>query len=65
MAYNKHIDYLSELDEDVTLDRSGRQAWGYQGPGWYFWDETEAYCYGPYKSEKEAEIALNRYAETL
>lgn len=61
---NKHVDYIMELDEEIAESR-GVHAWGYQGPGWYFWDETEAYCYGPYKSEKAAEIALNKYAEKL
>lgn len=29
--------------------------YGFNGAGWYFWDETEAYCYGPYESAEIAE----------
>lgn len=38
---------------------------GWNGPGWYFWDETGAYCYGPYGSAQEANEACSRYAKTL
>ena len=33
--------------------------------GWYFWDETGADCVGPYESRKDAEKALQDYAEYL
>ena len=33
--------------------------------GWYFWDETWGYRYGPYKSKKECEIKLTKYANWL
>lgn len=33
--------------------------------GWYFWDETWAYSHGPFKSRREASMALRRYAESL
>ena len=38
---------------------------GYSTPGWYFWDETEAYCRGPYTTEAEAVQALRDYAHSL
>jgi hypothetical protein len=31
---------------------------------WYFWDETGAGRCGPYKSKKDAQIALSYYSET-
>ncbi len=32
---------------------------------WYFWDETEAYDYGPYKSKEEAQVAFTLYCKQL
>lgn len=34
-----------------------------EGGEWYFYDETWAYRYGPYSSEKEARDKLKEYAE--
>lgn len=34
---------------------------GYEGPGWYFWDETWVKCYGPFNSENEAKVHLEKY----
>lgn len=45
-----HIDYLEKGDNQ----------WGWNGPGWYFWDESGAYCHGPYES---AEITNNKLRE--
>lgn len=38
---------------------------GYQGPGWYFWDETGMYCYGPYRTKSEAAKEKHAYAKQL
>lgn len=38
---------------------------GYDGPGWYFWDETQAYCHGPFGTKEDAESALTSYCESL
>lgn len=38
---------------------------GDQLPGWYFWDETEAFYHGPFATEQEANAALITYARTL
>lgn len=35
------------------------------GPGWYFWDETEAYAYGPYPTRRRAKRMLEGYAREL
>jgi hypothetical protein len=51
----KHINWLD----------SGDPQWGYEGPGWYFWDETGAYCHGPYISSALAWDKLVEYCEEL
>lgn len=33
--------------------------------GWYFWDESDAYCHGPFCSRDECRDAMNRYVEDL
>lgn len=50
------------------LDLTGQnqqRAWGYDGPGWYFWDETQSNCIGPFPDVLEATDALHRYAQHL
>ena len=34
-------------------------------PGWYFWDETWIFKYGPYDTREEAVEALENYCEDL
>ena len=34
-------------------------------PGWYFWNETESYAYGPYESKEIAEEDLTKYNDIL
>jgi len=36
-----------------------------EGDSWYFWDETWAFRYGPYKTREEAERELDRYCKTV
>jgi hypothetical protein len=50
-----HIEYL----------KTGDQNWGWNGSGWYFWDETQAYCHGPYESQEKARQQLNKYVAYL
>lgn len=38
---------------------------GYTEPGYYFWDETQAYCHGPYKTVAEANHYLYHYCQHL
>ena len=39
---------------------------GYEGPGWYFWDEADGqYCYGPYDSMSQAEQRLKEYCKQI
>jgi len=62
---DKNVGYLNPtgaLAEDL-------KALGYTQPGWYFWDETQAYldrmARGPYTTEAEAVQALRNYASSL
>ncbi len=43
----------------------GAEAAGYTTPGWYFWDETEAHCLGPWATQQDAERQMVVYAEWL
>ena len=38
---------------------------GYTEPGYYFWDETQAFIYGPYDCQEDAQEALAKYAAYL
>jgi hypothetical protein len=38
---------------------------GYSEPGYYFWDETDAYCHGPYTTREKAVAAMAKYARNL
>lgn len=52
------VQYIRTSFPDATLA-------GYSLPGWYFWDETQAHCYGPYESKTRAQSELTRYAVLL
>lgn len=55
------IQYISEW----TGSLEDAKAAGYKGPGWYFWDETWAYCHGPFTTQSYAEEALQHYCDSL
>lgn len=38
---------------------------GWQGPGWYFWDEAGVALYGPFPAEGDARDRQAEYARTL
>jgi hypothetical protein len=52
------IQYISETFPDADLS-------GYTTPGWYFWDETQAHCYGPFATRDDAVCAASEYADQL
>lgn len=52
------IHLIKEANDDLI-------AAGYEGPGWYFWDETDAYCHGPFSTRDEASDACREYAKNL
>ncbi len=53
--YGPEIDFLDYGDVN----------YGFNGPGWYFWDEIYWECYGPYETLDQAIANLNLYAEEL
>lgn len=34
---------------------------GFTTPGWYFWDETDTQCYGPFDTEEKATEEREKY----
>lgn len=61
MSESNHIEYLF-INPHSRLD-----SWdsGWRGSGWYFWDENESYCYGPYESAEKAKDELYKYNKRL
>lgn len=59
-SLSEHV-YCYE-DKDITEDL---KAAGYDGPGWYFWDETGAHCHGPFSTREESKENLELYARNL
>lgn len=59
----QHVEYLDKAKVPNGWPSAEEQ--GYKGPGWYFWDETGAYCYGPCVGEIVASKALEKCAEWL
>lgn len=57
-VYRRHIEYIAQ-------PWGGSVAAGYVTPGWYFWDETSAYCHGPFRSRRAAYRGLCKYARSL
>jgi len=54
----KQWENVAEIWEDADCA-------GWRGPGWYFWDETQAYCHGPYESEEIAKQKSDEYGANL
>ena len=52
------VQHITEKFEDADLA-------GYTLPGWYFWDETESQCYGPFLSETRAKEEQVKYFEYI
>ena len=38
---------------------------GWDGPGWYFWDESQSQCIGPFEDAGEASYSAAVYAAAL
>ena len=55
---SSHVEYLEKGDFEDAIYR------GWNGPGWYFWDEADGqFCYGPYESNAKAELMLEKYCK--
>ena len=60
MNQYSHIEYLLKGNFENAENR------GWNGAGWYFWDEADGqYCYGPYPTKEIAIIKMKEYGETL
>jgi len=46
-------------------DKENLQGDGYDGPGWYFWDEMWGELHGPFGTLEECKQILNAYASNL
>ncbi len=53
------------LIENIESEWKDAKLSGYTTPGWYFWDEADSQCYGPFDSESIAEIQRDRYFKHL
>jgi len=60
MVAMNNIEYLTSGYFDNAVER------GYNGVGWYFWDEADGqYCYGPYDTKETAQQKMKDYYNTL
>lgn len=60
------IDDFRAKESDEYFYNKEHVMWsGYDGPGWYFWDEVQRYCYGPYPSALKAHEESMRYAKEV
>lgn len=57
------VEYLDRCPGDGMEESS--ELWNYNGPGWYFWDETWTVLHGPFNTQRETIEALAEYAENL
>lgn len=58
--------YMDDASLGIDWDCVDNWAsYGYSVPGWYFWDETWAYCHGPFLTEEDANGACREYAKAL
>lgn len=53
------------LIEKIEKEWKDAERSGYTTPGWYFWDETDSQCYGPFDSETVTEQQRDLYFENL
>lgn len=54
------VEYLPKWDNIMDRDLAG-----WNGAGWYFWDETWTNINGPYNTEDLALEALVKYMKTI
>lgn len=53
IKYDNRVKYLNQFTPSPGP--------GYTTQGWYFYDETGVYCYGPYNSKLIVISALRKY----
>ena len=55
---------MTKTKEPLIYLEQGEEGSGFNGAGFYFWDET-SYLHGPYLSEDESREALDKYVKDL
>ena len=58
-------DAVERITDDMILADDGGESRGYDGEGWYFWDETWAFIHGPFATEEEAREKYTEYGTAL
>jgi hypothetical protein len=48
-------DDITHMDNHISLDQTG----------YWFWDETQAWAFGPFLTQEETKLALNKYLKSL
>lgn len=56
------IDAIAWLDSHEVEDPD---LCGFTEPGWYFWDETQSQCFGPFASWRQAFLDCEGYYKRL
>lgn len=54
-----------EYGPEIDFLECGLATYGFNGQGWYFWDEVYQQCNGPYETLDQAAANLSLYAEEL
>lgn len=57
--------WVDRLDDTYKASEPTWQQAGYTTPGWYWWDETHAYCTGPFPTQELATQAKKAYFQLL
>lgn len=60
----EHVQYLGP-DWIARVGRLEAEAVGFDGCGWYFWDETRTQCYGPYANRTLAVLKCTEYVKKI
>jgi len=60
-----HSHAVNSITEVTGFEPGEETPYGITGDGFYFWDETEAWCHGPHASMQLAIESRDRYLETL
>lgn len=57
---NKNVMYLTD---DPEWSKEDKEFSGFSKEGWYYWDETGAYCTGPFITKEDALRAFDYYVK--
>ena len=54
-----NMNFVMQLDQ--LASESFKDVEGFKGPGWYYWDVTETFLFGPYTTSEDAQISYSIY----